>query len=256
MKKLLIDKFVNLIVSSNSIVIFTGAGVSTESGISDFRSPGGIWERFDPAKFTYRNFLSSAENRKQHWKFYQDGILGDEDTLPNPAHYAIAGLWEMGKMDCVITQNVDKLHQKAGVPEEKVIELHGNMRWVKCLSCGKRTPMADVIERIEKQGIEDPHCEECQGILKPEGIFFGESLPKKAVKEATFHSQNCDFFIVIGSSLVVTPAAFMPSYAVQNGAKLVIINLMPTPLDQYATILIKEKAGEVMCRVMERLWRG
>ena len=230
--------------------------MSTESGISDFRSPGGIWERFNPAKFTYRKFLNSAENRKQHWKFYQDGILGDEDTQPNPAHYAIAGLWEMGKLDCVITQNVDKLHQKAGVPEEKVIELHGNMRWVKCLSCGKRTPMADVMERMEKQGIEEPHCEECQGILKPEGIFFGESLPEKAVKEATLHSQNCDFFIVIGSSLVVTPAAFMPSYAVQNGAKLVIINLMPTPLDHQATILIQEKAGEVMCRVMERLWRG
>lgn len=141
-----IGKFVNLIVNSRSIVVFTGAGVSTESGISDFRSPGGIWDKLNPAEFTYRKFLNSAKNRKKHWKFYRDGILGNEDTLPNPAHYAIAGLWEMGKLDCVITQNVDNLHQKAGVPGEKVIELHGNMRWVKCLSCGKRTPMDDVME--------------------------------------------------------------------------------------------------------------
>ncbi len=251
-----IGKFVDLIASSKSIVAFTGAGVSTESGISDFRSPGGIWDRFNPAQFTYQKFLSSAKNRKIHWKFYQDGILGDEDTQPNPAHYAIAGLWEMGKLECVITQNVDNLHQKAGIPEEKVIELHGNMKWAKCLSCVKRTPMDEVIEKMRKQGVEEPCCEECQGILKPEGIFFGESLPETEVKKATFHSQNCDSFIVIGSSLVVTPAAFMPSYAVQNGAKLVIINLMPTPLDQHATVLIQDKAGEVMCRVMERLWRG
>ena len=251
-----IIKLVSLIGNSRSIVVFTGAGVSTESGISDFRSPGGIWDRFNPSQFTYRKFLNSAKNRQKHWKFYQEGILGDENTQPNPAHYAIAGLWEMDKLNCVITQNVDNLHQKAGIPEEKVVELHGNMRRVKCLSCGKRTTMAEVIEKMRKQGIEEPYCEKCNGILKPEGIFFGESLPDTAIKKATFHSQNCDLFIVIGSSLVVTPAAFMPNYAVQNGAKLVIINLMPTPLDQHAAVLIQDKAGEVMCRVMERIWRG
>jgi NAD-dependent deacetylase len=159
----------------------------------------------------------------------------------------------MSKLDCIITQNVDNLHQKAGVPEEKVIELHGNMRWVKCLSCGKRTRVGEVLARMKKQGIEEPRCEECQGILKPEGIFFGEALPEEALREATFYSNNCDLFIVIGSTLVVTPAAFMPSYAVESGARLVIINLSTTPLDHEATILIRGKAGEVMSKVMERV---
>ena len=248
----LIGKIADLILSSKQIVVFTGAGVSTESGIPDFRSPGGIWSRYDPAEATYQRFVSSAETRKAHWKIYQSGLFGGEDTKPNPAHHAIAELWEMGKLESVITQNVDNLHQKAGVPAEKVVELHGNMRWVKCLSCGKRTPMPEVLKRVE-EGVEEPHCEDCQGILKPEGVFFGEPLPEKALREATYYSQNCDLFIVIGSTLVVYPAAYMPSYAVQSGAKLVIINLSPTPLDSQANILIQAKAGEAMSRVMERV---
>jgi len=252
----LIAKIADLILSSKRIVVFTGAGISTESGIPDFRSPGGIWSKFDPSEFTYQRFVSSAENRKQHWQLLRSGpfsSLGGEEVEPNPAHYAIAELWGIGKLDCVITQNVDNLHQKAGVPAEKVIELHGNMKWVKCLSCGKRTPMDAVVKRMAEESIDDPHCRDCQGILKPEGVFFGESLPEKALREATYYSHNCDLFIVIGSTLVVTPAAYMPSYALQSGAKLVIINLSPTPLDHQATILIQAKAGEVMSKVMERV---
>jgi len=248
-----IDRLTDLIVSSKRVVVFTGAGVSTESGIPDFRSPGGIWEQYDPSEFTYQRFVSSAETRKQHWQFYRTGILGSEDAQPNPAHYAIAELWRMGKLDCLITQNVDNLHQKAGTPEEKVIELHGNMRWVKCLDCGKRSTMDEVIKRVEEEGLEEPRCEECQGILKPEGIFFGESLPEKALREAVYYSRNCDLFIVIGSTLIVTPAAHMPSYALESGARLVIINLSSTPLDRQATMLIQGKAGEVMSRVVEKV---
>lgn len=252
----LTDRLAELIISSKRIIVFTGAGVSTESGISDFRSPGGLWEKYDPAEFTYQNFLRSAENRKKHWQIYRSGIFIDENIKPNAAHYAIAELNRMGKLECVITQNVDNLHQKAGVPAEKVIELHGNMKWVKCLHCGKRTPMDAVVKRMAEESIDDPHCKDCQGILKPEGVFFGESLPEKALREATYYSQNCDLFIVIGSTLVVTPAAYMPSYALQSGAKLVIINLSPTPLDRQATILIQAKAGEVMSKMMERVKRG
>lgn len=249
----LADKVADLIINSKRIIVFTGAGISTESGIPDFRSPGGIWSKYDPAEFTYQNFLRSAENRKLHWQAYRSGLFVDENIKPNAAHYAIAELERMGKLECVITQNVDNLHQKAGVPEEKVIELHGNMRWVKCLSCGKRYTMAEVLKRVEEQGLEEPRCEDCQGILKPDGVFFGESLPEKALREATSYSTHCDLFIVIGSTLVVYPAAFMPSYAVESGAKLVIINLSHTPLDRQATILIRGKAGEVMSKVIEKV---
>ena len=248
----LVDKLADLIVRSKRVVVFTGAGVSTESGIPDFRSPGGIWEKYDPAEFTYQNFLRSAENRKLHWKLYRTGLFVDESIKPNAAHYAIAELDKIGKLDCVITQNVDNLHQKAGVPEEKVIELHGNMRWVKCLSCGRRYRMSEAMEKV-KRGEEEPRCDTCQGILKPEGIFFGEPLPEKALRDAVFHSRSCDLCLVIGSTLVVYPAAYMPVYALESGARLAIINLTPTPLDRQATIVIQAKAGETMSKVMERV---
>lgn len=251
-----IGRLADMIVHARRVVVFTGAGVSTESGIPDFRSPGGIWEQHDPSDFTYQKFLSSAETRKRHWQFYRSGTLHGKDTRPNPAHYAVAELDRMGRLDCLITQNVDNLHQEAGVPGAKVIELHGNMQWVKCLGCGKRTPMDDVLKRADEENVEEPRCEKCQGILKPEGIFFGESLPEEALREATYRSSNCDLFIVIGSTLLVTPAAYMPSCAVESGARLVIVNLSTTPLDHRAVMLLRAKAGEVMPRVVERVRRA
>mgnify|MGYP001067477537 CR=1 FL=1 len=246
-----IELLADLIIQAKKIVVFTGAGVSTESGIPDFRSPGGIWSRYDPDEFTIQKFLSSPEARRTHWKMLTEAGLTTE-AEPNPAHYATAELDKLGKLDCVITQNVDNLHQKAGVPDDKVFELHGNMQWALCLSCHKRFPLKEVLQRI-KEGAEVPDCPNCHGILKPDAVFFGEALPQGTLMEATRRSQDCDLFIVIGSTLVVYPAAYMPSYAKNAGAKLAIINLTPTPLDHQATVVIQGKAGETMSKVMEKV---
>jgi NAD-dependent deacetylase len=244
-----IERLAQLIMESKRTVVFTGAGISTESGIPDFRGPRGIWSRYDPEDFTIQKFLSSPAARKTVWKMStESGLLTEAE--PNPAHYAIAELYKLGKLDCVITQNIDNLHQKAGVPEDKVFELHGNMRWAVCLSCSRRFPMPEVLQKI-KEGIEAPDCPDCQGILKPCAVLFGEALPQEILWEATRHSQNCDLFIVVGSTLVIYPAAYMPTYARDAGARLAIINLTPTPFDHYATVVIQGRAGEIMPRVME-----
>ena len=247
----LIDRVAELIITAKKVVVFTGAGVSTESGIPDFRSPGGIWDRFDPDVFTYHKFINDPGVRRQQWQMFREGLLTTK-VKPNPAHYAIAELDRLGKLDCVITQNIDNLHQKAGVPSDKVFELHGNMQWAVCLNCGKRYPFEQIKIRLD-EGVEIPDCEVCHGILKPDVVFFGESLPREVLIEATFHSHHCDLFIVIGSTLVVYPAAYMPKYAFDSGAKLVIINLSPTPMDKQATVLIRAKAGKIMPRVIERV---
>ena len=246
----LVDKIADLILQSNRIVVFTGAGISTESGIPDFRGPGGIWSRYDPEDFTIQRFLSSSESRRKQWQMLTEGGLL-ADTEPNLAHHAIAELEKLGKLDCVITQNVDNLHQKAGNSPEKVFELHGNMRWVRCLSCDKLFPIDEILPRLEKEAI--PDCQFCHGILKPDAVFFGEALPQKTLNDAIHHSRNCDLLIVIGSTLVVYPAAYMPAYAKQAGAKLVIINIGSTPMDSQATVLIDGKAGETMSRVIEKV---
>jgi len=231
-------------------VVFSGAGISTESGIPDFRSPGGIWSRYDPEDFTIQRFLNNPESRKKQWQMLSEGgLLKDAD--PNLAHYAIAELDKLGKLDCAITQNVDNLHQRAGVPREKVFELHGNTKWVRCLSCDKVFPIEEILKRLDKEEI--PDCEFCHGILKPDAIFFGEALPQKTLNDAIHHSRNCELFIVIGSTLVVYPAAYMPVYAREAGAKLVIINLTSTPIDSQATVLIAGKAGETMAKIMEKV---
>ena len=246
-----IERLAQRIIESKKTVVFTGAGISTESGIPDFRSPGGIWSKYDPENFTIQKFLSSPAARRALWKMSaESGLLAEAE--PNPAHYAIAELYQLGKLDCIITQNVDNLHQKAGVPEDNVFELHGNMRWVVCLSCRRRLPLPEVLQKIG-EGVEVPDCPDCQGILKPDGVFFGEALPHETLTEATRRSQDCDLFVVIGSTLIVYPAAYMPTYAMNAGAKLAIVNLTPTPLDHYATVLIQGKAGEIMSKVVERV---
>ena len=246
-----IEQLAQLILHSKKVVVFTGAGISTESGIPDFRSPGGIWSRYDPEDFTIQKFLSGPAARRTIWKMSVEGGLLTE-AEPNLAHHAIAELHQLGKLDCVITQNIDNLHQKAGVPGDMVFELHGNMQWVVCLSCARRYPMPEVLQRI-RDGTEVPDCPDCQGILKPDAVFFGEALPQGTLREAIRRAQNCDLFIIIGSTLVIYPAAYIPTYATEAGAKLAIVNLTPTPFDHHAAVVTRGKAGEIMSRVMGKV---
>ncbi|MFH1003251.1 MAG: Sir2 family NAD-dependent protein deacetylase [Chloroflexota bacterium] len=244
----LAEQVADLVVKASRVVVFTGAGHSTESGIPDFRSPGGIWSRYDPEDFTIQKFIGDPAARRLHWQMFREGALTG-GAQPNPGHYAIAELDRLGKLDGVITQNVDNLLQQAGVPDDKVFELHGNMRWASCLSCGQRYPFAQVKARLA-ESTDAPTCPSCGSILKPDIVFFGEALPGEVLREATSRSSRADLFVVIGSSLVVYPAAYMPSYAVNAGARLVIINLSPTPMDSQATVLIRAKAGEAMPRIV------
>ena len=247
----LAQKAAELIDAARKLVVFTGAGISTESGIPDFRSPGGIWSRFDPEDFTYQKFTTDIEARRKQWRMLGEGHL-TTNAQPNPAHYAIAELDRMGRLDCVITQNVDNLHHKAGVPVEKVFELHGNVQWAICLDCGRRYPFEEIKARIDG-GEEIPDCEECRGMLKPDAVLFGEQLPADVLEEASRRSSASDLFIVVGSTLVVYPAAYMPIYAVRAGARLIIVNMSETPMDDDADVLIRAKAGESMSRIVEKV---
>ena len=247
----LIDNVADLVINATRLVVFTGAGISTESGLPDFRSPGGIWDRFDPDDFTYQKFISDPKARRKQWlMFKEEGLISE--AKPNLVHYAIAELNKLGKLDYVITQNVDGLHQKVGVPNDKVFELHGNMQWVVCLGCGRRYPLAQIKDRLNA-GEETPNCEVCHDILKPSAVLFGEALPAEMLEEAAYRSQSCDLFIVIGSTLIVYPAAYIPEFAIKRGTKLVIINLSSTPINQEAVVLIRAKAGDTMLKIVERV---
>jgi NAD-dependent deacetylase len=247
----LAEKAADLIITSRKLVVFTGAGISTESGIPDFRSPGGIWERFDPNDFYIDKFLNDPRCRSLQWQIFREGLLSDK-AEPNAAHVAIAELHRLKRLDCVITQNIDNLHQKAGVPDDNVFELHGNMRWAVCLDCGRRFPF-DVIRARLDGGEAIPDCPECRGLLKPDIVMFGEQLPYEVLEEAGRRARAADLFIVIGSTLVVYPAAYLPTYAVQSGATLVIINLSETPLDRQAAVLINARAGDAMAAVINKV---
>ena len=250
-----IEEIASLIVSSQRIVVFTGAGISTESGIPDFRGPDGLWTKFDPDDFTYQKFVGDREARKRIWAM-QKHLGFSVDVKPNAAHRAVVELEKLGKLDCVITQNVDGLHQKAGNSEDKVIQLHGSMQWVKCIECGVRHAFEEVQRWIDG-GVEVPECAQCGGILKPDAVFFGEAMPVWETTEAQRRSSSCDLCIVIGSTLSVYPAGLMPQYAVSSGAKLVIINEGETELDRAAHVRVAAKAGDVMslavAKVKEKL---
>jgi len=247
----LVEKAADLILKSRKLVVFTGAGISTESGIPDFRSPGGIWDRFVPDDFTYDKFVSDLESRRKQWHMLKEGLLTDK-AVPNAAHVAIAELYRLDRLDCVITQNIDNLHQKAGVPDDRVFELHGNMQWAICLECGRRYPLDEIKPRLDR-GEEIPDCADCRGMLKPDIVMFGEQLPVKVLEEASRRAMASNLFIVIGSTLVVYPAAYMPIYAVESGARLIIINLSSTPMDHQAAVNIRAKAGETMSRIAQKV---
>jgi len=247
-----IDSIADMVVQSKKLVVFTGAGISTESGVSDFRSPGGIWSRFDPSELNFQSFMASEAGREKYWEFSKSLWPTIVDAKPNPGHYAIAELHRLGKLDCVITQNIDNLHQKSGVPEEKVIELHGTLKWVTCLECGQRYPREEIQARLDS-GIKVPRCDSCSGIMKPATVAFGQPMPERETRQAEIRAAACDLFLVAGSSLVVYPAAQMPLIAKDSGAKLVIINLTPTSHDRYADIVINEKTGPVLSQIVDQL---
>jgi len=247
-----IDSAAEMVAQSKRLVVFTGAGISTESGVSDFRSPGGIWDRFDPNELNFQSFMASEAGREKYWEFSKALWPTIVDAKPNAGHYAIAGLHRLDKLDCVITQNIDNLHQKSGVPEEKVIELHGTLKWVICLECGQRYPREQIQARLDS-GIKVPRCDSCGGITKPATVAFGQPMPERETRQAEARAAACDLFLVAGSSLVVYPAAQMPLIAKHSGAKLIIINLTPTPHDRYADIVIYEKTGPILSQIVEQV---
>jgi len=238
-----IDELRRLLAESARAVVFTGAGVSTESGIPDFRSPGGLWTRYRPIEFN--DFLASAEMRREAWrrKFAVDETM--RSAKPNRGHLAIAQLVRRGAVSSVITQNIDGLHQASGIPDEKVIELHGNGTYARCLACGLRHELEPIRIAFESEG-RLPECESCGGVVKAATISFGQAMPQEPMRRAQAETLACDLFLVAGSSLVVFPAAGFPALAKRNGARLVIVNREPTDLDSLADLTVGAEIGPTL----------
>lgn len=230
---------------SQRLVVFTGAGISTESGIPDFRSKGGLWDRYQPIYFD--EFMSSLDARKRYWEQRLEMEKSLKHAKPNEGHLAIAQLYDKGFVKTVITQNIDGLHQESGIAGKDVIELHGNTRRVRCMSC-RKTYTWEHARQLIADGDPAPCCK-CSGYLKPDTISFGQSMPVEETQRAADLSSESDVFIVIGSTLIVQPAALMPQYAKNNGAFLVIINLSDTPYDGVCDVLIREKAGPALTQI-------
>jgi NAD-dependent deacetylase len=241
----LIEELKKLLSESNRVVIFTGAGISTESGIPDFRSPGGLWSKFQPIDF--REFMTSEEARKETWrrKIAVDRAVSHAE--PNRGHRAIAHLVASKKVSSVITQNIDGLHQKSGISDEQVIELHGNGTYATCLDCQRRYELKDIFAAFESD--EEPPVCDCGGFIKSATISFGQSMPFEPMRRAQSESKSCDLFIAIGSSLVVYPAAGFPAVAKQNGSRLVILNRDPTDLDYLADLVLNLEIGPTLGEV-------
>jgi len=233
----------DMIERARRIAVFSGAGISTESGIPDFRSPGGIWSRMAPIDF--RDFVRSEEMRREAWRrrFAQDAMMRAAE--PNRGHRAVATLVRQGKAQAVITQNIDGLHQASGVPDRQVIELHGNTTYAACLDCGERYEIEAIRAEFEKDETP-PVCAKCEGLVKTATISFGQAMPEAAMLRAEAETRAADLFLVLGSSLVVYPAAGFPAMAKRNGAALVIVNREPTPLDEIADRVIQEQIGDVL----------
>lgn len=226
---------------AESIVFFTGAGISTESGVPDFRSPGGVWTRYQPVLF--QDFLASESARIQHWRLKKATYELFKSVRPNVAHTVICDYERGGRLLGVITQNIDGLHKIAGTSDEKLVELHGTDRLVTCLNCGKRYEPADVYENLP-ESFSAPTCSNCGGFLKSANVSFGQAMPPTAMQQAQVWSEQADIFVVVGSSLQVQPAASFPVIAKQHGALLAIINRDPTPLDDLADFVHHGAIGE------------
>ena len=235
---------------AQQIVALTGAGISTESGIPDFRSPGSVWLTQPPV--SYHDFINKPEARQQYWQTRRGLSSQVTEARPNAAHRALADLERMGKLLGVATQNFDGLHQDAGHRPERVIELHGTSRAAACALCGARSSITELQGRIDKGEI-DPRCLECNGLLKAATILFGQRMPEAEFARAKELAADCDLFLVVGSSLKVMPAALLPRLALKHNAPFIIINLQPTSLDSLADVVIAEKAGLVLPQLVEML---
>jgi NAD-dependent deacetylase len=245
------ERLSKLIEASGRVVVFTGAGISTESGVPDFRSPGGVWSRMKP--ITYGEFIASEAKRREAWSRAFSGVAGWVGKRPNAGHHGVARLIASGKASLVVTQNVDNLHQDSGVPSDRLIELHGNASYAACLDCGLRHELAAL-----KAGFLDsgaiPVCRDCGGLVKTATISFGQALPAGALARAEAEARACDLFLVLGSSLQVHPAAGLPLAAKRSGAMLAIVNRDPTPQDEIADLVLHEPIGEVMTEVAPHAW--
>jgi NAD-dependent deacetylase len=232
-----------MLEAARRAVVFTGAGISTESGIPDFRSPTGIWARMKPIMF--QDYLASAAARQEAWRRRFEGDPVMRAAEPNRGHRAVARLVREGKVSAVVTQNIDGLHQASGVPERQVIELHGNSTYAHCLDCGERYEIDELRAAFERDG-EVHDCRACGGLIKTATISFGQSMPEAAMLRAEREILACDLCLVLGSSLVVYPAAGFPEAAKRNGARLAIVNNEPTGLDPIADLVVHRGIGDVM----------
>ena len=238
-----IEKLGRMMADSRRIVAFTGAGISTESGLPDFRSPGGVWSRYRPV--TYPEFLSSPKARMQYWQRYLEFYPPFAGVKPNAGHLSLAELERIGRLMAVITQNVDRLHHTAGNSPDKVIELHGRIDRTICLTCNRSYETKLVVERV-RLGEQVPVCDTCGGWLKPATISFGQNLSEENLERAIQFSASSDLFLAIGSSLTVQPAASLPGLALDHGGRLVVINATSTPYDRLAHLVLRGRAGQAL----------
>jgi NAD-dependent deacetylase len=231
------------------ISAFTGAGISTESGIPDYRGPGGVWERNAPP--TLSDFRENPDTRQRYWLERRERYPALRDSEPNAGHLALAQLQSSGRLSYIITQNIDGLHQKAGSDPERIIELHGTAHWVRCLDCGASWPADQIQTRLENEPL--PDCEVCGGMIRAATVLFGQAMPEDALRRAFAVARSSDLMLVVGSSLVVQPAARLPQIAVANGAQLAIVNNEPTPLDSLANVVVRSSAGAVLSTLVDAL---
>jgi len=245
-----IEAVARLIHDSRKIVAFTGAGISTESGIPDFRSPGGIWSRYNQDDLTYQKFRSHERYRKLYWAYDRERYPAMRGARPNAAHRAIVEIEKSGRLLALVTQNIDGLHQDAGSSPEKIYELHGTVREVTCLDCHAAWPREEITDKMDREGIDVPYCPHCGGPLKCATVAFGQSLPAHVLDRAFSYARDCDLFLTIGSSLVVQPANLLPIEAKRAAARLVLVNLSPTPYDQLMDHIVTGPAGQIMEAIM------
>ena len=247
-----IDAVVSWLRQARSVAILTGAGISTESGIPDFRGPDGVWTKNPAAErtATIQHYVADRDHRVRSWANRADSPMHNAE--PNAGHYALTALEGKGKLDTLVTQNIDGLHHAAGTSPERIVEIHGTVRDYACLGCGDRGPIEVVLDRV-RNGDEDPHCEQCGGLLKSATISFGQALIAEDLERAQLAAATCDLFLAIGTSLTVYPVAALPEIALQSGARLVILNAQETPYDPAAAAILRDGIGTVLPGIVERV---